>query len=200
MAIIDISDVKTRLGISDTNDDAALTSSVNAAIQQIQDYCERQFEADGSATARTFVAQSANVVYVDDISTTTGLVVKTDDGEAGTFPTTWTSSDYQLEPLNAKVNGQAHAYTAIRATRTLTFPRNGGEALVQVTANWGWPSVPAAVTQACIVQALQLFKAVDAPFGATAQGDVGILRLRSGLHPTAEALVRQYKRTQPLVL
>lgn len=200
MAIITITDLKTRLGITDNVDDQSLQSAVDAATQQIQDYCDRQFGQDTSATARVFVAENPNLVQVDDISTTVGLVVKTDTGEDGNFDTTWTTADYQLEPLNGTVAGQTQPYTAIRAVRTVTFPRNGGEALVQVTARWGWATVPPAVTQAAIIQALNVYKAVDAPFGATAQGDIGIMRLRTGLHPTVEALIRTYRRQSPLVL
>lgn len=193
MALCSVDDVKTALGIEDTIDDLTINLAVESATAMIQQYCGRQFTQDSTATARVYVATNPYLVHVDDISTTVGLIVKTDPGADGTFDQTWTAADYQLEPLNGKISGQTWPYHTIRAIRSLYFPQDYGQALIQITAKWGWASVPYAVKQAAIIQAITVFKSPDAPFGATPFPETGILRLRSALHPTAAALLTDYR-------
>ena len=193
MALCSVADVKTALGIEDNIDDTSISLAVDAATAMIEQYCGRQFTQDANATARIYVATNSYLVHVDDISTTSGLIVKTDPGADGTFSQTWTTSDYQLEPLNGKISGQTWPYHTIRAIQSLYFPMDYGQALIQITARWGWPAIPNAVKQAAIIQSITIFKSPDAPFGATPFPDTGILRLRSALHPTAAALLNEYR-------
>lgn len=195
--------VKSAMRITDDDDNAGLELAIESASRLIDNHCDRQFYQDGSATARVFVARSPHLVHVDDISTTVGLVVKTDTSGDGTFDTTWTSSDYQLEPLNGRREGVAWPYDALRAVGSYDFPvygtNNNSEALVQVTAQWGWASVPTAVKQACVIQAVSLFKAKDAPLGVAGFGDLGGVRVSSYLHPQAKMLLAPYRRKSVLV-
>lgn len=193
MALCTVAEVKTALGISDNLDDVPIGLAVDAATAMIENYCGRQFVQDANATARIYVATNNYLVHTDDISTTSGLIVKTDPGADGTFSQTWTTADYQLEPLNGKISGQTWPYHTIRAIRSLYFPMDYGQALVQITARWGWPATPNPVKQAAIIQSITIFKSPDAPFGATPFADTGILRLRSALHPTAAALLTDYR-------
>lgn len=193
MALCTVDDVKQTLGIEDTVDDLEINVAVEAATAMIEQYCGRQFTQDSVANARVYVATNSYLVQVDDISTTSGLILETDPGADGTFDQTWTTADYQLEPLNGIINGQTWPYHTIRAIRSLYFPQDYGQALIRVTARWGWASVPTAVKQAAIIQTITVFKSPDAPFGATPFQDTGILRLRSALHPTAAALLTNYR-------
>jgi len=193
MALCTVDDVKQTLGIEDTVDDLEINVAVEAATAMIEQYCGRQFTQDSVASARVYVATNSYLVQVDDISTTSGLILETDPGADGTFDQTWTTADYQLEPLNGIINGQTWPYHTIRAIRSLYFPQDYGQALIRVTARWGWASVPTAVKQAAIIQTITVFKSPDAPFGATPFQDTGILRLRSALHPTAAALLTNYR-------
>jgi hypothetical protein len=193
MALCTVDDVKQTLGIEDTVDDLEINVAVEAATAMIEQYCGRQFTQDSVASARVYVATNSYLVQVDDISTTSGLILETDPGADGTFDQTWTTADYQLEPLNGIINGQTWPYHTIRAIRSLYFPQDYSQALIRVTARWGWASVPTAVKQAAIIQTITVFKSPDAPFGATPFQDTGILRLRSALHPTAAALLTNYR-------
>jgi hypothetical protein len=197
--LCDISDLKHTLGITDTVDDVQLELAIDAATSMIQQYCGRQFTYDTIATARVFVADSAEVCRTDDFGTTSGLIVQVDTGLNGTFEQVWSTADYQLEPLNGKTDGEYWPYNTIRAIESLWFTRDYGRACVQVTARWGWATIPNAVKQACLIQAITIFKSPDAPFGATPFADTGILRLRSALHPTAAALVQPY-RLEPVMV
>lgn len=199
MALCTRADVKTALGIQDQVDDARIDIALEAAEAMIEDYCGRTFTQSATASARVYTALNWDLVHVDDISTLTGLIVQTDDGADGTFSTTWASTDYQLEPLNGLVNGRPRPWNTVRAINSLTFPLENGQALVRVTARWGWASIPSAVKQAAIIQTISVFKSVDAPFGATPFAETGVLRLRQALHPTAAALLSDYRLDPVLV-
>jgi len=194
--LCDSDDVKEALGIPipDTVDDTRIDLACLAATQMIQQYCQRQFTADDSVSARVFVPEDWALVFTEDFYTTTGLVVQSDPGLDGSWSQTWTTDDYQLEPLNQEQYGEAWPYHTIRTIGSLWFPQDYGRVTVKVTAKWGWASVPSAVKQAAILQAITIFKSSDAPFGATPFADTGILRLRSALHPTAAALVQNYRK------
>lgn len=198
-------DLKEILGIAtaDTTDDNRLTMAADAATQMIQAYCNRHFVQQATVSARTYVASTPFLVEVDDISTATGLIVKTDEDADGVFETTWASTDYQLEPLNGKLGGQNWPYTRIRAIKSREFPFDYGQALVQVTARWGWANpdaiadyVPHPVEQAAQIQGVSVFKSAEAPLGIAGFGDIGIMRLRQAMHPVAMALLAPYRKEQ----
>ena len=198
-------DLKEILGIAtaDTTDDNRLTMAADAATQMVQAYCNRHFVQQGGTTERTYVASTPFLVEVDDISTATGLIVKTDEDADGVFETTWASTDYQLEPLNGKLGGQNWPYTRIRAIKSREFPFDYGQALVQVTARWGWANpdatdeyIPHPVSQAAQIQGVSVFKSAEAPLGIAGFGDIGIMRLRQAMHPVAMALLAPYRKEQ----
>jgi hypothetical protein len=131
--------------------DAALT----AASRWIDGYCGRKFWLDPTATSRVFTASDPYRLDLGEheIGSLTGVVVKTDSG-AGTYPTTVTASAYVLEPVNAPyATAGARPYTSIRGISTswpLSYSHGARQDLVQVTARYGWPSVPPAVRDACL--------------------------------------------------
>lgn len=194
-----LSDVKQAMAIYDSQDDARLELAINTASRQIEAECNRRFYQDASTSARVYVATTPTLVLTDDISTTTGLAIATDPGADGTYDQAWTAADYQTEPLNGIIDGQSWPITQLRAVESLTFPRAYQQALVRVTARWGWATVPDAIKQAGIIQAISVFKAAEAPFGALGLADTGILRIRSALHPTVAALIHPYRREPVLV-
>lgn len=142
--------------------DPDLERAVEAASRAIDNYCGRIFYDTGSATAKTFRARDPYELVVPDFHTTTGLVVKTDTTDDGTFDETWTSSEYQVEPLDPEPGWPWHRLVAID---TELFPTGGRRARVQVTARWGWAAVPKPVESTCLIVAQELFRRKDAPFG-----------------------------------
>lgn len=194
-----LSDVKQAMNLFDSVDDGRIELAIEAASRMIEAECNRRFYKDANASARTYVATNPALVLCDDFYTATGLVIKTDTGLDGSFSQTWTAADYQLEPLNGVVDGQPWPWTQVRAIEALEFPSFYGQALVQITAKWGWSAVPSAVKQAAVIQAITVFKSVEAPFGSLGVVETGVLRLRSGLHPTAALLVAPYRRDPVLV-
>lgn len=199
MAIVNgycsLAQVKSELGISDTADDTLIEQSVEAASRQIDGQCGRRFWQDGTAVAREYWADGTDCVETDDISTVTGLVVKTDvDGDLVYETTLTINTDFIVVPVNAADRVPVWPYTGLLLSglSTQAFP-TGRTPGVQVTAKFGWPAVPDDIEKACIIQAIQLFKAKDAVFGAVSFGDAGVaMRVRSALNPLAQALIDPY--------
>jgi hypothetical protein len=186
-----------RIGTADTLDDDWIDNCVGAASRLIDGYCNRRFWQSGTAEARIFQAEDSFYCSIDDIAGT-ALTLKSSTQADGTFDLTWSRSDYQLEPLNGNLDGLTWSYDKIRAVGDYLFPtvnaNYGEQALVQVTAVFGWPSVPEPVTQATIIQASRIFKRYDSPLGVAGFGDLGAIRVSRYLDPDMAQLVEPYRR------
>jgi hypothetical protein len=186
-----------RIGTADTLDDDLIDNCVGAASRLIDGYCNRRFWQTGTAEARVYQAEDSFYCSIDDIAGT-ALTLKTSTQADGTFDLTWSRSDYQLEPLNGNLDGLTWSYDKIRAVGDYLFPtvnaNYGEQALVQVTAIFGWPSVPEPVTQATIIQASRIFKRYDSPLGVVGFGDLGQIRVSRYLDPDMAQLVEPYRR------
>ncbi len=187
-----LSETKAALRISDAIDDTLLEMAIESASRLIDGYASRNFYSSGTAT-RYYVADNEFVVQLDDLANGTVTVRSSEQGN-GLFDVTWDTDDYQLEPLNAVLDGQAWPYTSIRAIGDYLWPIEGGEALVQITGTWGWPALPIAIKQACIIQASRIYKRLDSPLGVAGFGDLGAIRVSRNLDPDVEQLVMPYKR------
>jgi hypothetical protein len=186
-----------RIGTADTIDDDLIDNCAGAASRLIDGYCNRQFWSVGSATTRVYMAENDFYCHIDDIAGT-AIILKTSGATDGTFDVTWSTTDYQLEPLNGRLDGLQWSYDKIRAVGDYLFPTVNGnygeQALVQVTAVFGWPSVPEPVTQATIIQASRIFKRYDSPLGVAGFGDLGAIRVSRFLDPDMAQLVEPYRR------
>jgi hypothetical protein len=186
-----------RIGVGDTLDDDLIDNCVGAASRLIDGYCNRRFWQSGTAEARVFQAEDSFYCSIDDVAGT-ALTLKTSSQADGTFDVTWKVSDYQLEPLNGNLDGLTWSYDKIRAVGDYLFPtvnaNYGEQALVQVTAVFGWPSVPEPITQATIIQASRIFKRYDSPLGVAGFGDLGAIRVSRFLDPDMAQLVEPYRR------
>jgi hypothetical protein len=186
-----------RIGTADNIDDDLIDNCAGAASRLIDGYCNRKFWSVGSATSRVYTAEDDYYCSIDDIAGT-ALTLKTSSLADGVFDVTWTVTDYQLEPLNGNLDGLTWSYDKIRAVGDYLFPNvnanYGSQALVQVTATFGWPSVPEPVTQATIIQASRLFKRYDSPLGVAGFGDMGAIRVSRALDPDVAQLVEPYRR------
>jgi hypothetical protein len=186
-----------RIGTADTIDDDLIDNCVGAASRLIDGYCNRRFWQSGTAEARVFQAEDSFYCSIDDIAGT-AITLKTSSFADGNFDVTWSASDYQLEPLNGNLDGLTWSYDKIRAVGDYLFPtvnaNYGEQALVQVTAIFGWPAIPEPVTQATIIQASRIFKRYDSPLGVAGFGDLGAIRVSRYLDPDMAQLVEPYRR------
>jgi hypothetical protein len=211
-AYIAVAELREEIGdtgsILDTD---VIERAINAASRAVDNYCSggvpgsRRFWRDAVATTRVFRADSPTRAWVMDISTTTSLVVKTDEDGDGTYERTWTSSDYQLEPLNQDVVAAGdtvtpYAWWEIVAVDTLLFPVWVNQrAGLQVTARFGWSSVPDEVKRATLLKAVSLFKRKDAPFGVAGFGEFGAVRITRN-DPDVVDLLSGFRKTRTRTL
>ena len=202
-----LAQVKAALRITDTVDDTLLEGSIESASRLIDGYCNRSFYSQGSAV-RVYTARDPYFVQVDDFTTIYSL--KTSVLSPGVFEVSWnlpggtaTPVDVQLEPLNAVIEATPWAYDRLRAVGRYFFPtlttNYGQQALVQLTAVFGWSAVPKVVEQATIIQASRLYKRLDSPLGVAGFGDMGVMRVSRAIDPDVAMLVDPYRKMVALV-
>jgi hypothetical protein len=203
MAIVNgyatLTEIKAYMSISDNTDNDLLENLVESASRSIDRIANRRFYLDTTASARLYRAYSDIFVYIDDLGTTTDLVVKTDSNGNGSYAKTLTlNQDYILDPLTApSLSRPFTQLTMVSNTETWPiFPgltQNGLRPGVQVTARWGWPSVPDDINMACLILTADLYKRKDAPGGILGLGDLGVVRM-SPIGRDVTAMVRAYKK------
>lgn len=185
-----LAELKPRLGITDANDDTRLTQALAAASRGVEKFCKRQFNVADTASARVYEPLHDELVMVDDFHTTTDLEIAVDDTGDGTFGTTLSASQYKLRPRNGVVDGEpGWPFWRIKATESDLFPV--GRDSVQVTAQWGWSAVPAAVKESTLIVAEETFKLADAPFGVAGFGEFGAVRVRE--NPKVAQMLGPYR-------
>lgn len=178
--------LKESLGITDSESDDLLTPALASASRSIDTVTGRRFWIDDDVSARiyrpaerTVVQRDGVLLLVDDIATTTGLIVE--QGNTGS----WTAlTDYETSPENALARGRP-----INGLLRLGAWGGGYGIRVRVTAKWGWPSVPDEVVQATLIQAARLFRRKDSPEGVTASSEWGPIRVNR-LDPDVQALLQ----------
>jgi hypothetical protein len=194
-----LTEIKNYMSISDSTDNDLLENLVESASRSIDRIANRRFYLDATASARLYRAYSNIFVYVDDIGTTSNLVVAVDENGNGTYSKTLTlNTDYILDPLTSQsLNRPFTQLTMVSNTETWPiFPgltSNGLRPGVQVTARWGWPSVPDDLNMACLILTADLYKRKDAPGGILGLGDLGVVRM-SPIGRDVTAMVRAYKK------
>jgi hypothetical protein len=194
-----LTQIKAYMSISDDTDNDLLEDLIESASRSIDRIANRRFYLDAVASARLYRAYSDIFVYVDDIGTTSSLVVQTDLNGNGTYARTLTlNTDYILDPLTASSLGRPFTQLTM-VSNTYTWPifpgltQNGLRPGVQVTARWGWPSVPDDINMACLILTADLYKRKDAPGGILGLGDLGVVRM-SPIGRDVTAMVRAYKK------
>ena len=171
-----LADVKSALRITDAVDDSLIELSIEAASREIDGYCQRAFYP--TTGTRVFNSTDSLLCETDDIVSITTL--KTSEDGSG-YDTTWTVTDFQLEPLNGVTAGLTQPYTRIRAIGDYLFPiwsvtgTYSNFAGVQIVGVFGWAAIPTAVKQATILLAMRQFKRYDSPLGVAGFGDIGVM-------------------------
>lgn len=185
-------EMKAYADITDGYDDTEITRVVSAVSRNIERFCGRQFNDAGTASARVFEPASSCLVRVDDFSTTTGLVVKSDTGNDQSYATTISASTYRQEPANGVVDGQTgHPFRRIVIYTGTPFIVNGNPT-VEVTAQWGWTAVPDDVKQATMIQAARIFGRRQSVHGVIGAGDFAF-RVSSRMDPDVEDMLAPYR-------
>lgn len=153
--LVTLSELKTALDIAvtDTDEDAKLTAILESVTTLVQNYTGRNFVDNPASSSRSFLYDGSGFLEIDDCTVVTAVTM---DGL-----TLSANTDYIAQPYNGPTftwldltpfNGQSWA---MGFTRNLDTPLGrrrlvNRSATVVVTADWGWPAVPADVKQAAI--------------------------------------------------
>lgn len=178
---VPVAELKHYVGIEVTNtaEDTKLEWALQSTTVGINKICGRQFNQAGVVSSRRYYPATDRKVLVHDFHTEVGLVVATDEDDDGIFETVWSTSDYQLEPLDGIVDDEiGWPFYRIRAVGSRRFPMRGLRASVRVSIDWGWAAVPEPVKTATRIVAEETWKLADAPFGFAGFAEFGVMRVR----------------------
>lgn len=193
--LVQIKDVS-RLNIPDTTDDTALEGVITAISRAIDNECGRYFykSSTGSTDTRYFTPQEATRVFVGDFVSVTALYTDNLSGDR-TYPFTWSSTDYDLWPYDAASMSEQEPYRFIETTPqgVYKFPAGLAKGL-KLTAVYGWPAVPSAITEACLLWSMRMFKRFKTPLGISAMTALGEMQSKvPPPDPDVLFLLKNYK-------
>lgn len=181
--------LKDRMNITKADHDDALGRSLEAASRQIDAWTGRRFYLDAAPSARTYRPAGRVIrdldgerLLVDDVGSEIGLLVET--GSAGSWSTV---AGFEYGPDNALIDGEPVTWLQV----PFGYWYLGPAVRVRVTARWGWPSVPAAVAEAALLQAGRLYKRRESPEGVAGSAEWGSVRI-SRVDPDVAALIAPF--------
>lgn len=183
MSYIDGSDLASFLGATSLSDDDADRAAA-AAQSWVDGYCRRTFTLAGSPSSRLFEVRNPYLLEVTDIADSDITI-----GDGSGYASEWDADDFMLTPATPS---EGWPYTGIRAISTRAF-RSDAPGLVQITATWGWPTVPDDVKHAALIQAARLYKRRESPEGVLGGNDFGIVRVGAHVDPDVAALLQRYR-------
>lgn len=165
--ILTLVEYKALLG--DDDHDAQVTALLPAASRAVRNYAGRSFAlSDGFDADRTYLYDGSGILDIDDCGSVTS--VSTDAGVPGqTYAldaTGFTAMPFEGEVFYWLVlygfpRSPSPAMGFTRNLDTLDWPSQSP--VITVTANWGWPSIPADVK---LATAWTVQEIVSAPEGA----------------------------------
>jgi hypothetical protein len=188
IAYATVDELKDELKTSVDTRDAMYQSKLDAASRRVDKDTGRPhgYGQDTGVTSRIYRPTHPELLLVDDVSTSVGLVVEVGRG------TTWSTVDsgsYDQLPENAEADGRA-----IEVLRRAVgcWPLWGAQR-VRVTAKWGWPAVPDEIKNATLLLAQRLLSRKDSPTGVQGFSDLGVVRV-SRYDPDYDALIGSFVR------
>lgn len=180
--------LKASLSKVDTGKDDLMRQAITAASRQIDNTTGRRFWLDDAVSVRVINPRGRVVsdedgerLLVDDIGSTTGLIVEVGRG------TSWTpvTDQVELEPDDALTNGRPVTSLLLLNGQW----KRGPGYRARITVKWGWPAFPSEVVQAGLIQAGRLYKRKDTPEGVAGSADWGVIRM-SRVDPDVQNLIQ----------
>lgn len=178
MSYITADELRAFVGAVSSTIEPMLAEACQSASAEVDAYCGRTFRTGTEAAARRYRVVAPTYLIIDDAWDVES--VATDTTDDGTFDTTWSANDYELEPINGVVGGvPGWPATKLSAVGSLYFPVNDVRTTVEVTAKWGWAALPDPVRMATLLLAAETLKAREAPFGVAGIDAMGaVVRVR----------------------
>lgn len=195
---VSLAEAKAYVRIPDTADDAEIALAVTVASRAIDLNCDRQFGQLAAVEARLYEPywdrrRGRWIIPIDDLMTQTGLLIKADLDNDGVYSDSIDAFD--VEPHNAAQNNKPWIAIVVKPTSTNKPSSSAANMKVQVTARFGWLTVPSAVKQATLLQASRFLARRDSPYGVAGSPDMGSeVRLLARLDADVAVSVSPYRR------
>ena len=221
MALPTVSDLRQAVGKDLPDDNAELQECLDAALQLVNDHCNRPdgWEAVSTATARIYPGTGKYYTWFDECVEITEVAVK--DSPSDTDYVVWDAGDwvpFQGDPEWPDFNRTPYHGIMVTATGTVQTFTSGlftglrgfkpdsehvrNVPTVRITAKWGNQVViPASVKRAVIIQAARYYKRGQSAYqdavGSDAAG--GILLYRSKLDADIVEILDNGRHVRPAI-
>lgn len=143
-----------RTDSSNTTQDALIEDLITVASDLIMEHTQREFAPTAASTARTYRYDGRGVLNLapDDARSVTLVRIDTD----GDSPTTLAATQYKLWPTRSKHGVYSHLHLVGVPGVGVTTESYPVYREVEVTATWGWSTIPKPVERACILLVMDL--------------------------------------------
>lgn len=182
------------IGTTNTNDDGVIEDIIESVSRQIDNICGRHFYAT-TAIVRYFKAdyKGQDLLFIDDLSTTSSLSIASDDDGDGTYENTWSSADYNMLPYQPQ---NSAPYTMIETAPQGNFVFSAQKKGNKITGLWGWTAVPDDIKVACLIMTDAEYHAKDGQNLSTTTSITagGIVLTPAGVPKSAMDKLRPYMR------
>ncbi len=176
--------------------DDDITQQLKTASRAVDMVCDRRFYPydPSNDQVRYYTPTRPVTLDVDDMIGAPTSLLTDQDGD-GVFETTWTlHTDFELQPDNAVLDGRPYERIKLKRRSRSQFPV-GNPRSVQVTAAFGWATVPDPVVTLTSILATRLLQRVrgSAALGVVHMGVEGAARIVRE-DPDLSMLVRDLTR------
>lgn len=176
---------------SDTADDGVIEDLITAVSRHIDALTGRHFYKDTTDATRYFQAKDNMVCDVMDLVSVTTLSV--DYSNDRTYTALTASTEFELEPVNAALDGKPYSQVHIVETSGAYFPttRRG----VKIVGKFGWPAVPADIKNDCLAILLNVYanRSGQSSFGRISVTASGVVIRPEDIPPLVMANLLTYR-------
>lgn len=177
---------------TDASDDTSIEILIEGASRYIDRQSGRRFYADSVDATRYYTAKDSYSVEIDWLSAApTSVSVDFDDTRTYTA---LTSTDYDLLPDNALLDGLPYNEIAISPLSTQVFAtqRKG----IKVVGKFGFPAVPMDITEACllIVQSVSGSRSGQTSGGKVTVTAAGVVIRPEEVPALAQKIITSYRK------
>lgn len=175
----------------DTSDDSVIEILIEAASRYIDRETAKRFYINSSDETRYYTADDPAEVRIDPISTVTSVSV---DYVNARVYTALTTSDYDMMPANAALDGQPYTYIAINSANSGAFFPTTTKG-VKVVGKFGYTTTPTDIKEATlsIAQSLNGTRSGQTAGGKLTVTAAGIVIRPEDVPAFAQKVIRYYR-------
>ena len=170
-----LEEYKDRFDVGDHDDDSDIESVITAVSRSIDSICGQRFFTTAADETRYFSAEWRDWLRLPEriVSINT---LKTDNDNDRVYENSWLTTDYDLMPFNATLDGEPFRWIEKTPNGDFAFPK-GIQKGVEIDGKFGWSSIPVPVVEACLLASHRLMARRNSPYGVSGTAALGNLTL-----------------------